>query len=198
MTGFAPTIDGGGYWLVQSDGTIDAFGDATNYGSLAPPFGTTVVALLAYPDGGGYAEVLSDPNDAPQGLPANNVYTSVIQTPSCQVSGVGINPVVVGAANDPGAIGYAELIWWPKSGTGGDEEMAYCTFRGNDFGATNISADTEYLGAAGSVALNYNALGAYAGGDLGYVRDINLAVDGQPNPVDYSTEGAVVGTGMRP
>ena len=31
--GVAATLDGGGYWLVASDGGIFAFGDATFFGS---------------------------------------------------------------------------------------------------------------------------------------------------------------------
>ena len=33
IVGMAPTRDGGGYWLVASDGGIFAYGDAGFYGS---------------------------------------------------------------------------------------------------------------------------------------------------------------------
>ena len=33
VVGLASTIDGGGYWLVASDGGIFSFGDATFFGS---------------------------------------------------------------------------------------------------------------------------------------------------------------------
>jgi hypothetical protein len=51
----APTPDGGGYWLVASDGGIFTYGDAQFYGStgaihLAQP----IVAMAAMPTGGGY------------------------------------------------------------------------------------------------------------------------------------------------
>ena len=52
---WSPTPDGGGYWLVASDGGIFAYGDAQFYGStgsihLAQP----IVGMAGMPDGGGY------------------------------------------------------------------------------------------------------------------------------------------------
>ena len=57
----AATPDGGGYWLVASDGGVFAFGDAGFHGStgnirLTKP----VVGMAATPDGGGYWLVASD------------------------------------------------------------------------------------------------------------------------------------------
>jgi hypothetical protein len=51
----AATPDGGGYWLVASDGGIFSYGDAQFYGStgslaLAQP----IVGMAVMPDGGGY------------------------------------------------------------------------------------------------------------------------------------------------
>ena len=34
IVGIAPTPDGGGYWLVASDGGVFSFGDAHFYGSM--------------------------------------------------------------------------------------------------------------------------------------------------------------------
>jgi hypothetical protein len=50
-----PTHDGGGYWLIASDGGVFAFGDAGFFGSLggAPP-ATALVGVAPTPDGGGY------------------------------------------------------------------------------------------------------------------------------------------------
>ncbi|HET6793910.1 MAG TPA: hypothetical protein VFH45_05690 [Acidimicrobiales bacterium] len=61
IAGIAPTPDGGGYWLVASDGGIFSFGDAVFHGStgalrLAKP----IVGMAATPDGGGYWLVASD------------------------------------------------------------------------------------------------------------------------------------------
>jgi hypothetical protein len=61
IVGMAASPDGGGYWLVASDGGIFAFGDARFFGStgalgLAKP----IVGMAASPDGGGYWLVASD------------------------------------------------------------------------------------------------------------------------------------------
>ena len=57
IVGMAATPDGGGYWLVASDGGVFSFGDAGFYGSVP---GQGIVAqvpvegIVATPDGGGY------------------------------------------------------------------------------------------------------------------------------------------------
>jgi hypothetical protein len=61
IVGLAATPDGGGYWLVASDGGIFNYGDAGFYGSagsvhLAQP----IVGIAASPDGKGYWLVASD------------------------------------------------------------------------------------------------------------------------------------------
>jgi hypothetical protein len=61
ITGMASSPSGHGYWLLESDGQVHAFGDAGNYGSamdtvLPGPF----VALVPTPSGAGYWMVASD------------------------------------------------------------------------------------------------------------------------------------------
>jgi hypothetical protein len=61
IVGMAPTPDGGGYWLVGSDGGIFAFGDAGFFGSAAPiALHAPIVGMAPTPDGGGYWLVGSD------------------------------------------------------------------------------------------------------------------------------------------
>ena len=56
-----PTPDGGGYWLVASDGGIFAYGDAAFYGSAGCiPLNKPIVGMTATPEGGGYWLVASD------------------------------------------------------------------------------------------------------------------------------------------
>ncbi len=51
----AATPDGGGYWLVASDGGIFAFGTAGFHGSMGgKPLNTPIVGMAATPGGGGY------------------------------------------------------------------------------------------------------------------------------------------------
>jgi hypothetical protein len=57
----AATPDGGGYWLVASDGGIFAFGDAAFLGSTgALHLNRPIVAMAATADGHGYWLVASD------------------------------------------------------------------------------------------------------------------------------------------
>ena len=57
----AATPDGGGYWLVASDGGIFTFGDARFFGSMGcTPLNQPIVGMAATPDGGGYWLVASD------------------------------------------------------------------------------------------------------------------------------------------
>jgi hypothetical protein len=57
----ATTPDGGGYWLVASDGGVFSFGDATFHGSTgALHLNKPVVGMAATPDGGGYWLVAAD------------------------------------------------------------------------------------------------------------------------------------------
>ena len=57
----AATSDGGGYWLVASDGGVFNYGDAGFQGSMGGlALGAPVVGMAATPDGGGYWLVASD------------------------------------------------------------------------------------------------------------------------------------------
>ena len=61
LVGVAATPDGKGAWGVESNGAIETFGDAPNYGSMAGrPLSAPVVGMAATPTGGGYWEVASD------------------------------------------------------------------------------------------------------------------------------------------
>jgi hypothetical protein len=61
VVGMAPTPDGGGYWLVASDGGIFSFGDAAFHGSTgALHLNRPIVGMAPTPDGGGYWLVASD------------------------------------------------------------------------------------------------------------------------------------------
>ena len=59
--GMAATHDGGGYWIVASDGGIFNYGDASFLGSAGSiPLNKPIVGMAATPDGGGYWLVASD------------------------------------------------------------------------------------------------------------------------------------------
>jgi hypothetical protein len=61
VVGMAATPDGGGYWLVGSDGGVLSFGDAHFYGSTGgKPRHSPIVGITPAPGGGGYWLVGSD------------------------------------------------------------------------------------------------------------------------------------------
>ncbi|MGH9076821.1 MAG: hypothetical protein ACRDY0_05110, partial [Acidimicrobiales bacterium] len=61
IVAMAASPDGGGYWLVASDGGIFSFGDAGFYGSEgAHPLNQPIVTMAATPDGAGYWMVAHD------------------------------------------------------------------------------------------------------------------------------------------
>jgi hypothetical protein len=56
IVGMASTADGGGYWLVASDGGIFSFGDAQFYGSTGSMGVTSpITTMVPSADGKGYA-----------------------------------------------------------------------------------------------------------------------------------------------
>jgi hypothetical protein len=61
VTGMASTPNGGGYWIVDAQGAVEARGDAVNYGSMA---GHALVAPISHivstPSGHGYWLVAAD------------------------------------------------------------------------------------------------------------------------------------------
>ena len=57
----ASTPDGGGYWIVDAQGFVEAYGDATNYGSMGGhPLNAPISHIVSTPDGGGYWLVAGD------------------------------------------------------------------------------------------------------------------------------------------
>ena len=61
IVGMAATVDGGGYWLVASDGGIFSYGDAHFYGSTGGlTLNKSIVGMVPTPDDGGYWLVASD------------------------------------------------------------------------------------------------------------------------------------------
>ncbi len=58
--GIAPLSNGTGYWEVEANGTVAAFGSAQNFGSLSGPLNAPIVGMASAPNGGGYWLVASD------------------------------------------------------------------------------------------------------------------------------------------
>jgi hypothetical protein len=97
IVGMASTSDGGGYWLVASDGGIFAFGNAGFYGSMGgQPLNRPIVGMASTPDGGGYWLVASD----------GGIFAFGNARFSGSMGGVPLNQPVVGMATDGSTGGY--------------------------------------------------------------------------------------------
>ena len=129
----AGTPDGGGYWLVASDGGIFSYGDAGFYGSTGSiALNRPVVGMAATPDGKGYWLVASDGGIFAYG--DAQFYGST--------GGMALNKPVVGMASTPDGKGY-----WLVASDGGI--FAY--------------GDAQFYGSTGSIALNKPIIGMLPG-----------------------------------
>ena len=135
----AATHDGGGYWLVASDGGIFSYGDAHFHGSAGSlPLNAPIVGMAATPDGGGYWLVARD----------GGVFTYGNAVFAGSAGGLVLDAPVTGMASTPNGGGY-----WLVAPTAG--VFTY--------------GDAPYLGSLGGTALPGPVVGlAGAAGGLGY------------------------------
>ena len=120
IVGVSATPDGGGYWLVASDGGIFAFGDAQFYGSTgAIHLNKPIVGMAPTGDGGGYWLVASDGGIFSFGDAA--FYGST--------GGIRLNQPIVGMAATPDGGGY-----WMVAADGGVFSFGDAPFFGSDTG----------------------------------------------------------------
>ncbi|HEY4929689.1 MAG TPA: hypothetical protein VIH95_11110 [Acidimicrobiales bacterium] len=129
IVGMAQTADGGGYWMVASDGGIFAFGDAGFYGSAGSlPLNKPIVGMAATTDGKGYWLVASDGGIFAYG-DAGFYGSTGSET---------LNKPIVGMAATPGGKGY-----WLVASDGGI--FAY--------------GDAGFYGSTGNLSLNKPVVG---------------------------------------
>src|SRR5579864_99252 len=129
-TSAAPTPDGGGYWMAESDGSVDAEGDARSFGSLGPAWHTPIVAIAATHDGGGYW--LAASNGA--------VFAFGDATAHGSAAAFGLNQPVVGMAPTPDGGGY-----WLVAADGGVFAFGDAVFHGSMGG---VALDQPIVGMA--------------------------------------------------
>jgi hypothetical protein len=135
VVGMAATPDGGGYWLVASDGGIFNYGDAAFYGSTGSiQLNKPIVGMAATPDGKGYWLVASDGGIFNYGDASFYGSTGSIQ----------LNKPIVGMAATPDGSGY----WLVAS----------------DGGIFNYG-DAGFYGSTGSIQLNKPIVGMAATSD---------------------------------
>jgi hypothetical protein len=129
IVGMAPTPDGGGYWMVATDGGVFSSGDAGFYGSTGNiHLNEPVVGMTATPDGKGYWFVASDGGIFAYGDAA--FYGST--------GGQHLNQPIVGMAATPDGRGY-----WLVASDGGI--FAY--------------GDAQFFGSTGAIHLNEPVVG---------------------------------------
>jgi hypothetical protein len=129
IVGMAPTPDGGGYWMVGSDGGVYASGDAQFYGSTGSlHLNKPVVGMASTPDGKGYWFVASDGGIFAYG--DAQFYGST--------GSIHLNKPIVGMAATPDGHGY-----WLVASDGGI--FAY--------------GDAQFYGSTGSIHLNQPVVG---------------------------------------
>jgi hypothetical protein len=129
IVGMAPTPDGGGYWMVGSDGGVFSSGDAGFYGSTGNlHLNKPVVGMARTPDGKGYWFVASDGGIFAYG--DAQFYGST--------GGIVLNKPIVGMASTPSGHGY-----WLVASDGGI--FAY--------------GDAQFYGSTGNLHLNKPVVG---------------------------------------
>jgi hypothetical protein len=129
IVAMAPTPDGGGYWMVGSDGGVYASGDAGFFGSTGSiHLNKPVVGMTATPDGKGYWFVATDGGIFAYG--DAGFYGSM--------GGKPLNKPIVGMASTPSGHGY-----WLVASDGGI--FAY--------------GDAGFFGSTGSIHLNKPVVG---------------------------------------
>jgi hypothetical protein len=95
--GMVGTVNGRGYWIVDSDGGVFAFGDATFCGSTgAAALNASVVGIARMPGGGGYLLAAAD----------GGVFTFGDAVFGGSMGGTDLNAPVVGIAITPNGQGY--------------------------------------------------------------------------------------------
>jgi hypothetical protein len=124
IVGMATTPDGNGYWLVGSDGAVDAYGDAVSYGSMqGTHLNAPIVGMATTPDGGGYWLVATD----------GGIFAFGDARFFGSTGAIHLNQPIVGMTPSPDGLGY-----WFVASDGGIFAFGDATFWGS-MGATHLN-----------------------------------------------------------
>jgi hypothetical protein len=168
----APTPNGSGYWEVEANGTVGAFGSAQNDGSLSGPLNSPIVGMASTPDGRGYWLVGAD----------GGVFSFGDASFYGSTGSLRLNKPIVGIAATPDGGGY-----WMVAADGGIFSFGDAAFHGSMGGqhlnqpivglATDptsggywevasdggiFSFDAPFYGSTGSIRLNKPIVGMEA------------------------------------
>jgi N-acetylmuramoyl-L-alanine amidase len=132
IVGMAATPDGGGYWLVASDGGIFSYGDASFFGSTGSlHLNAPIVGMAATPDGGGYWLVASD----------GGIFSYGDASFFGSTGSLHLNAPIVGMAATPSGNGY-----WLVASDGGIFSYGDASFFGST-GSTHLNAPVVGMAA---------------------------------------------------
>jgi hypothetical protein len=147
-----PTANGTGYWEVEANGTVAAFGSAQNYGSVPGQLNSPIVGMASTPDGKGYWLVGTD----------GGIFSFGDATFYGSTGSLRLNKPVVGIAATPDGKGY-----WMVASDGGIFSYGDAAFYGSMGGTplnkpiVGIAADPDTGGywevASDGGIFSYNA-----------------------------------------
>jgi N-acetylmuramoyl-L-alanine amidase len=180
IVGMASTPDGGGYWLVASDGGVFSYGDANFWGSAGSlVLNAPIVGMAVAPDGGGYWLVARD----------GGVFNYGDAGFFGSAGGIALNAPVVGmganhdgrgywlVASDGGIFSYGDADFWgstggralnaPMVGMAATPDGGGYWLAGADGGIFSYG-DAEFSGSTGAVHLNAPIVGMAAAPIGGY------------------------------
>ena len=158
----AATPDGGGYWLVASDGGIFSYGDAVFHGSAGSlPLNKPIVGMAVTPSGNGYWLVASD----------GGIFSYGDAVFYGSTGSIHLNQPVVGMAAAPGGTGY-----WLVASDGGIFNYGTAPFLGS-MGGTPLNA--KIVGMAAGTGGYWMA--AVDGGVFNFGTTFLGSMGGQPN-----------------
>jgi hypothetical protein len=170
--GIAATVDGQGYWLVQADGSVSAFGDAHSYGSLSSSAASTskIVGIARTYDDHGYWLVASDGHVFPLGDAHTYGSAPVDQASQGPVTSMAVTPdgrgywlltsaghlYSFGDAHSEGSPSPADA---PYAAIGTRPAGGYVVTAANDAAAYLFPGDLPELGGGSGTALAASLVG---------------------------------------
>jgi hypothetical protein len=193
--GIAPLSNGTGYWEVEGNGTVAAFGAAQNLGSLSGPLNSPIVGIAATPDDGGYWLVAADGGVFSFGDAAFYGSTGSLR----------LNKPIVGMAATPDGEGY-----WLVASDGGIFSFGDAPFYGSMGGRplnqaiVGIAADPATGGywevAADGGVFSYDAPFFGSTGNIHLNKPI-VGIESSPNGQGYrfvASDGGIFTFGQAP
>ena len=190
-----PTANGTGYWEVEANGTVAAFGSAQNYGSVTGQLNAPIVGMASTPDAKGYWLVGSD----------GGIFSFGDASFYGSTGSLRLNKPIVGIATTPDGQGY-----WMVAADGGIFSFGNAAFYGSMGGAplnrpiVGIAADPATGGywevASDGGVFSYNAPFYGSTGSIHLNKPI-VGMEASPNGQGYrfvASDGGIFTYGQAP